>query len=226
MKTFCLSIGGSIVVPDQVDATFVRRLVAFLRTRTRRGEQFVVTVGGGALARERQAAARRAGVREAGALHRIGMAAAMNNARFVREVCGSMADPVIYPEDALPRRLRYRVTFIRPMQPGRTTDFGAVKAAVHFHCERLFNLTNVDQVYTKDPRKFGNAKPLKSLTWRQYGKLIPSRATPGLKAPFDPVSSRLAAKAGVTVVILQGRDLANLKTAFDDRGFVGTVIHP
>lgn len=223
-RLFCLSIGGSIIVPDRIDVALVRRLVAFLRTRVQRGDRFVITVGGGALARDRQAAVRRAGVRDRDALHRIGMAAAMNNARFLREVCGSMADPVIHSEDALPRRLRFGVTFIRPMHPGRTTDFGAVKAATHFRCERLFNLTNVRQVYTKDPRKFRDAKPLKQLTWREYRKLIPRRATPGLKTPFDPVASRLAAQAGLTVVILDGRNLPNLRAALDERRFVGTTI--
>ncbi len=223
-RLFCLSIGGSIIVPDQVDVALVRRLAAFLRTGVRRGDRFVISLGGGALARERQAAARRAGVRDADALHRIGIAAAVDNAHFVREAFGSIADPKLYQDEVLPRTVRYPVTFVIPTKPGKTTDYGAVKSATHFHCDRLFNVTNVKQVYTKDPRKFRDAKPLQQLTWRQYWKFIPRRATPGLKTPFDPVASRWAAKAKLTVVILDGRNLANLRAALDGRKFVGTTI--
>lgn len=222
----CLSIGGSIIVPDQVDGAFVRRLRGVFLSLAAAKTQAVVTIGGGALARQWQAAARSAGVAEPAALDALGMAAVRINSRYVANVFGQLADPVLYPVTELPSTPRAPVTFVLPVFPGRTTDHVAVAAARHFRIRTIYNLTNVKQVYTKDPRKFRYAKPLTTLSWREYWKLIPRRATPGLKSPFDPVASRLAAKHGLNVVILDGRTLNNLRRALNNYSFVGTTIRP
>ena len=46
-----------------------------------------------------------------------------------------------------------------------------------------------------------------------------------MNAPFDPVASKLAQDLDVTVKILDGKDLANLEKALDNKDFVGTTIH-
>ena len=48
--------------------------------------------------------------------------------------------------------------------------------------------------------------------------------TPGMNLPFDPIASKLAADLGVTVKILDGKNLDNLARALDGKSFVGTTI--
>jgi len=48
--------------------------------------------------------------------------------------------------------------------------------------------------------------------------------TPRMSAPFDPVASKLAQDLGVTVKILNGKNMTNLAKALDDKEFIGTTI--
>ena len=85
-------------------------------------------------------------------------------------------------------------------------------------------MTNVDQVYDKDPKKFPDAKPLVATTWKSYRVLAGDKWTPGLNLPFDPIASKLADELGVTVKILNGNNLDNLAKALDGKEFKGTTI--
>ncbi|MBI3115429.1 MAG: UMP kinase [Candidatus Kerfeldbacteria bacterium] len=223
-RLMTLSIGGSIVAPDGIDVLYLKRLRALMAAEVRRGYRFLIAIGGGALARELQTAARAAGVRSETDLHWIGIGAVNVNSLVVQKALGRLADPRLYPAARPPARLRAPITMFVPSRPGRSTDTGAVRLAMHFHAATLFNLTNINYVYTKDPKRFSDAKPLRFLRWPAYWKLIPRRVTPGLQTPFDPVASRLAAAAGVQVVVLNGRNLKNVKRALDGRPFRGTVI--
>ena len=60
--------------------------------------------------------------------------------------------------------------------------------------KRVINLTNVDYVYNKNPKKFKDAKPIKDLTWKQFKKIIGGKWSPGANVPFDPIASKLAEK--------------------------------
>jgi len=54
-------------------------------------------------------------------------------------------------------------------------------------------------------------------------RLIPSKWSPGLNAPFDPVASRKAWEFGLSVVII-GRNIKNLEKCISGGKFSGTVI--
>lgn len=45
-----------------------------------------------------------------------------------------------------------------------------------------------------------------------------------MNVPFDPIASRQAEKLGLTVIILNGRNLTNLARFFKNQKFIGTVI--
>ena len=89
---------------------------------------------------------------------------------------------------------------------------------------QVINLTNVDQVYDRDPKKFADAKPIDTISWKDYRHMIGSDWTPGMNAPFDPIASKLAHEVGITVKILNGKNLDNLAKALDGEAFVGTTI--
>lgn len=85
-------------------------------------------------------------------------------------------------------------------------------------------MTNVDQVYDKDPNMFPNAKPIGEISWADYRTMVGDVWKPGMNAPFDPIASKLAQDVGVTVKILNGKNLKNLALALDGQPFVGTMI--
>ena len=90
----------------------------------------------------------------------------------------------------------------------------------------MINLSNIDWVYDKDPKKYKDAKPIKKLTWDKMKELVGSKWVPGSNIPFDPIAVSLASKLGLTVVITNGQDLKNVEKIIEGREFRGTVITP
>ncbi len=116
-------------------------------------------------------------------------------------------------------------------RPGGTTDGSAVRIAKAIKAKAIVNLTNIDYVYDHDPRKDTRngritriAKPFKSLAWPEYLQLIPTKRKPGGNYPFDPVASRLAQKAGISVAIINGADLENFDNYLKGKEWKGTMI--
>jgi uridylate kinase len=79
-------------------------------------------------------------------------------------------------------------------------------------------------VYTDDPRKNPDAKPIETISWADFRAIVGDEWVPGKNVPFDPVASRHAAKIGVRVICAAGRDLGNLKKLLRGEPFLGTTI--
>ncbi len=226
-----ISLGGSLVCPDRVDGRFLsefKTLVsAFLETVPER--KIILVTGGGALAREYQRAyyalAGKSAETAADA-DWLGIAATRLNAELVRRLfTGWCVDPVVTdPEGKID--FTGRVLVASGWRPGFSTDYVAVVLAERFRADLLVNPTNVERVYSDDPRKNPAARPYDDITWSDFRAIVGEEWTPGKNAPFDPVASGRAAASGLKVVIAQGRELANLKNILEGRPFTGTLIHP
>lgn len=208
-----LSLGGSLINPGTIDVSYLKRFREFILGGD---DKFIVVCGGGALARQYMSASR--AVRPSMAPDWFGIEATCMNAGLVRALFSPRGS--VFRE---PRKVRFsKVLCACGWKPGFTSDGDAVLWAVKNGVDTVFNLTDVDYVYDKDP-KYRSARPLKELSWRAYLALF-GDYSPGMHAPFDPVASRIARKNKVRVVILDGRKLNNLRRAIDGEDFVGTVI--
>ena len=88
----------------------------------------------------------------------------------------------------------------------------------------MINLSNIDYVYDKDPRKHKDAKKIKEIVWSDFRKIVGDEWDPGMSVPFDPVASKLAQRAKLEVIIANGKKLKNLEKIFDGQAFVGTRV--
>jgi uridylate kinase len=88
----------------------------------------------------------------------------------------------------------------------------------------VINLSNIEQVYTDDPKKNPRARPIDAISWADFRALTGEEWAPGKNVPFDPVASRHAAKIGLRVICAAGRDLENLKNILTGKPFTGTTI--
>ena len=86
------------------------------------------------------------------------------------------------------------------------------------------NLSNIQQVYTDDPKKNPDAKPIENISWEEFRKIVGDEWTPGLNAPFDPIAAKKAQELGVKVVVMSGDDFENIENYFAGKQFVGTTI--
>lgn len=84
--------------------------------------------------------------------------------------------------------------------------------------------TNIDFVFDKDPRIFKDAKPVKTISFQDYQKIIPEKWTPGMNLPFDPIATRLAKKFKLKIKVLKTENLESFKNAIENKEFRGSTI--
>ncbi|MBI5448940.1 UMP kinase [Candidatus Gottesmanbacteria bacterium] len=226
-SAFILSLGGSLVVPNGgIDIQFLRSFNDFIRNQiSSKKRRFFITVGGGATTRQYQEAARVVrGSIDHEDLDWLGLHATRLNAQLIRTIFRDIADPRVIKHYEIILKIDAPVAIAAGWKPGWSTDYCAVTLSQDYGITDVINMTNVDQVYDKDPKTHPGAKPLSVINWKDYRTMIGSDWTPGMNAPFDPIASKLAEGLGITVKILNGKNLDNLAKALDGEAFVGTTI--
>lgn len=214
-KTVVMSVGGSLINPGQIQTDFLRKLKSFV---DRSPHKFIIICGGGYNARAYAAAAKEFNINAVG-LDEVGIKATVLNAELVRQIFSAQE------VQQAPKKISFKKVLIAAgWKPGCSTDYDAVLWAKKCGAKDIINLSNTDYVYTKDPRKFSDAEPLKKISWKTYRGMISSEWSAGLSTPFDPVASRAAEKWKMRVFCINGQKLQELEKAIEDREFIGTVI--
>jgi len=108
-------------------------------------------------------------------------------------------------------------------KPGWSTDYVSVMVAKQLGLKTVVNLSNIDYVYDKDPKKFPDVQIIKKISWQDFRKIIGDEWSPGMNLPFDPVASKEAENLGLNVVIMDGTIL-NIKDYIYGKEFTGTII--
>ncbi len=227
-ETIVISVGGSLIVPgDQIDTHFLSSLRNLIETETANGRRFILITGGGRTARKYAEAAKEIAPLEPEDLDWLGIHATRLNAHLVRTIFRDLAHPVIVtnPDDVLDVPKTAKLIVAAGYRPGSSTDLRAVQIAERVGAKKVINLSNIDYVYTADPRLDPTAEKIEDITWAEFRKLIPTDWDPGLNAPFDPVAAREAEAKGIEVAAINGTKLVSLKSYLDGNAFTGTRIH-
>jgi len=227
-NTFILSLGGSLVVPKGgIDTQFLIDFNHFIREQiSSKKRRFFIVVGGGATTRHYQEAARtvRGEKIEDVDLDWLGLHATRLNAQLIRTIFRDIADLRVIKHYEIILKIEHPLAIAAGWKPGWSTDYCAVTLAQDYNIPTVINMTNIDQVYDHDPKKFPDAKPLSNLSWAEYRAMAGEKWVPGMNLPFDPIASKLADKHHVTVKILNGNNLQNVEKALNGEAFTGTVI--
>ena len=109
-------------------------------------------------------------------------------------------------------------------RPGSSTDLRAVQIAEKIGATKVINLSNIDYVYTADPRTNPDAQKIETINWSDFRALIPAEWDPGLSSPFDPIAAKAAERDNIEVAIINGNKLAEVVNYLDGKPFVGTLI--
>ena len=220
-----ISLGGSCIVPGEIDIDFLQRFKMLIEERVRAGMRFMIITGGGRTAREYQEALGKLGNTSKDGLDWVGVGAVRLNALLVAKMFGDLAHSEVVNIDPKDFSGTEKAIVVGgAWGVGTSTDYGSVNFAKRVGATRLVNLSNIDKVYTADPRTNPDAQPIDTITWAEFRKLIPSEWTPGLSSPFDPIAAKMAEAIGLEVAIMNGKNLDNLAEYLDGREFTGTVI--
>lgn len=223
-KHIVISLGGSLIIPDNIDISFIKKFIETIKEYTDKGFKFVIITGGGHTARVYIAASKEIVAPSHDDLDWIGIAATRMNAELIRVGFGDIAhSSIIMDPDSIPNTDK-PVLIGAGWKPGNSSDLAAVHAAGSVGAKKIINLSNIDYAYNKDPKKFPDAEIIKESSWADFRKILPTEWNPGLNAPFDPVAAAKAEELGLEVSILNGKNIENLKNYLDGKEFVGTVI--
>lgn len=217
-KTIVISLGGSIIVPGEIQVEFLKKFKEFILKFLKSGYKFILVTGGGNVCRQYQKAA--AAITKVSDEDKdwIGIHATRLNAHLLRTIFRQQAYPVVLDSPHKPIEGSFRLYIASGWRPGSSSDYCAVLLAKRFGAKTVVNASNITHVYDKDK------KNIKEISWKKYRKLISSKWTPGMNVPFDPVASRIAEKLKIKVIVTRGTDLENLDNILTNNQFGGTII--
>ena len=228
-ETVVMSVGGSLIVPDQIDTAFLTTLKQCVEHQIATyGRYFIIIAGGGKTARRYQDAAGKVANLNPEDLDWMGIHATRLNGHLLRTIFRDIAHPTMItnPDDIIDVPRATPLVIAAGYRPGASTDLRAVQIAAHRHATKLINLSNIDYVFTDDPRTNPNAQKIEDISWSDFRAIIPAEWSPGLSAPFDPVAAQQAQALGIEVAIINGQKPDEIEKYLTGETFIGTRIHP
>lgn len=219
-----ISLGGSLIVPEQIDTLFIKSFVDMIHEYVKKGTHFVIITGGGRASRNYTLAAKEISAPSNVDLDWIGIATTRLNAELIRVSFGDIAhEEILFNPESIPTTHK-SIIVGGGWKPGNSSDLAAVMCAKGIGAKKVINLSNIDYVYTSDPRYNPEATKIEESNWSDFRALLPKEWDPGLNSPFDPIAAEQAENLGLEVVIMNGKNIDNLKKYLDGEAFIGTVI--
>jgi|APFre7841882590_1041340.scaffolds.fasta_scaffold12801_2 uridylate kinase len=223
-KKIVISLGGSVLIPS-LEQNRIRKYVPVLREIASRYQLFVV-VGGGGEARRYIEAVRGLGIDE-GTADEIGILITRLNATMLVAAMGEDAYPRIAESHAEAKRFaeHKKCVIMGGITPGQTTDAVAAVLAERVHAGVFINVTSVDGIYSSDPKKDKKAVRYDHLTPRQLLEIVGKvQLVAGLNTVLDIVAARVVERSGIPLVVLDGTDPENLRSAVLSGTYKGTIV--
>lgn len=227
-ETIVMSVGGSLIVPDQIDTEFLTKLRdLIIHETTTYGRHFIIIAGGGRTARNYQDAAGAVSELTRDDIDWLGIHATHLNGHLLRTIFRDISYHIMIknPDEILDIPRTSPVTIAAGYRPGCSTDLRAIQIAERINATKVINLSNTDYVYSDNPHTNPDAVKLEDVTWADFRKIIPADWEPGMSAPFDPVAAAEAEAKGIEVAQINGLKLDALEDYLHSRPFIGTRIH-
>jgi uridylate kinase len=221
-----LKVSGEALMGDGgygIDVAVVDRIAADVKDATRAGSQVCMVIGGGNIFRGLQGAAK--GIDRATADY-MGMLATVMNALAMQATLERMEVPARV-QSAIPMStvcepyIRRRA--IRHMEKGRvvifaagtgnpffTTDTAAALRAAEMNCDAMLKGTQVDGVYSADPKKVADAQRYESLSYHE----VLSRDL----QVMDASAVSLSRENGIPIIVFSIHDRGSLAEVLRGEG--------
>ncbi len=224
-KVVVFSLGGSLIIPEKIDYQFLNKFKRTLR-KYYQDYKFVIVCGGGSIARK-YIEALRYEHRSEEELSQAGIRATRMNAMFLMQFFGKEANNTLPKEiKEVESNLHNNAVVIcgaLRYEAESTSDTNAAKLANHFKTE-FINLTNVDGLYTADPRIHKNASLITKIKWGEFEKIAQKiKHQEGQHFVLDQKAATLIKNHKIKTFIT-GKNLKNLERILLNKPFKGTII--
>ena len=201
-----LKLSGSLFFSKEFEklATNLKRVL-----RKRKNLRLAIVAGGGQTAREYIGVASKLGADQS-SMDELGIRVSQLNALVMSKALGNFA------VDSIPTTLEELVeafevsspgkqaVVLGGLHPGQSTNAVAALISEKLRASLFLNATDVDGVYSKDPRKFRDAKRLSNVTPRDLSRILKSES---MKAGgydlMDPVALKLIERSKIRTRIIK-----------------------
>ena len=223
-RFFSISIGGSVLIDEKPNVAKIAKFSESINRLQREGYMFAIVVGGGKSCRNYQAAAKVLGANNF-FLDSIGIDVTRINASLLTQAVENSFPSVITNIYEIKSIIESgRIPICGGMMPGFTTD--AVATLIAEQMQGTFiNLSNVDGVYSSDPKKSAHAKFYPEMGYERLISIIQmAEAKPGQNVILDMPASLILKRSKLKALFLNGNNLDNFEAAVRGLEFHGTVV--
>lgn len=222
MKPIVISIGGSVILSDDIDNSYFKKLNDLIENFSNSKKIYII-VGGGKTARSYINFGRKLNFSEK-ILDDIGIKITRINAFILTNLIKNSNKQIPFTtEEAI--KLTSQVVIMGGTSPGHSTDKVGAELAEKVDASVYIIATNVDGIYDKDPNKFKDALKIKEIhiqdlidkygtNWQEAGKNI----------VIDGPSLKIIKRAKIKTLVLNGKKIVELKKAINKQDFDGTII--
>jgi len=222
MQSIVISIGGSVLISDDVQASFFKKLNDLLNEIKKEYKIYIV-VGGGKTARRYIILGRKLGLSEK-SLDEIGIQATRINASFLTMNLKE-ANNIIPKSTDEASKISKKIVVMGGTTPGHSTDKVGAELAYKVSAEKYIIATNVDGIYTKDPNKYKDAKKISEISIKDLIKKYGTDwKTAGKNIVIDGPALDIIYKKKIPTFVLNGNKLSEIKKVIKNKKFNGTII--
>ena len=218
-----ISLGGKVLTKS-LEGKHFKKYADVLRKLKGKGHRVIVITGGGYICRTYQAIARELHASKA-ALDSIGIIATRLNAATLMACLGDDAYPtVLTSAEQVKVNADARILVCAGNEIGHSTDFDSSIIAEIVDADILINATNVNGVYSSDPKKNPKAKKLNKLSYDEFQKIVIGVSQePGDYDLFDLAAVQIIKRSKIKTVIIDASDPEEIVRAVEGK-HDGTVI--
>jgi uridylate kinase len=220
-----LKFGGSVFFEgENINTELIKRYVHTI-DQIRQKHEINIVVGGGNLARRYIEALDYLGAPES-FKDLVGIEISRINAQVFITALKDLAYPIPPKNfDEVIKALNSgKIVVCGGLIPGQSTNAVASFIAEETGADQLINVTDVDYVYTSDPKLNPEAKPIENIKIDDFIDLIMKNSgKAGTYNLFDITAAQIIKRSGILLKFVSGRDPENIVKAVNDEK-VGTVV--
>jgi uridylate kinase len=228
-KIIVISLGGSVIIPEELDLKFLKKFKEIIQKNYKR-HKFIVVCGGGARAREQIEKIKSQGKNKK-EQSLAGIKASKTNSKILMELFGKESN------QKLPKSMKEMKEMLKKKKIifsgslkydlNQTSDGEAAKIARTLKIN-FINITNVPGLYTSDPNKpsSNKSKPklIPKISWKEFESIaLKIKFEPGQHFVLDQNASTIIRKNKVKTYII-GSNMKNFDALLNNKKFIGTTI--
>lgn len=222
MQTIVISMGGSVLLSEDIDKHFFKKLTKIFEILSKKYKIYLI-VGGGKIARKYIKLGRTLGLNEK-KLDEIGIKVTRINAEIITNLIGNSNQKIPFTTDEA-KKMKEEIIIMGGTIPGHSTDLVGAELAKKTHASKFIVATNVNGVYDKDPNEFSDAKKYNEITINElitkYGTKWESA---GKNMVIDGPALEIIKQGKIPTFVLNGKSLDELEKAITNQKFNGTKI--